>query len=410
MQRRQGRGLAGELRQPGGVQPGQGRIQPGQHAQRQAQLAEIPWPRRAQGHPRQNPLHVADAPQQRGDPLVAVLLEQGADGVLAQAQRGAVAQRALQPAGQQPRAHGGGGLVQHCQQGVLAPPREVDRELQVAAGGRVENDALLPGLGAQGADVGQGAALGVLGVLQQTAGCAHRQGQVGAAEGVQVAGAELGAELPGGGLRVEVPGRLAGGAEARLQETGLQLLVHQQLGGLQPLQLAEQRLPALHLQHLEAAAGDVQARQAVVPVVAGQRHQQVVPALLQQGLVADGAGGDHAHHLALHRPLGGGGIADLLADGHRLAQPHQAAQVALHRVHGHARHGNRRPRRLAPGGQGDVQQLRHPPGVVVEQLVEIAHAVEQQPVGLLRLDAQVLLHHRRVAGEVLHCLGHGGAV
>ena len=34
--------------------------------------------------------------------------------------------------------------------------------------------------------------------------------------------------------------------------------------------------------------------------------------------------------------------------------------------------------------------------VVVEQLVEVAHAVEQQHVRMLRLDAQVLLHHRRV--------------
>ena len=34
--------------------------------------------------------------------------------------------------------------------------------------------------------------------------------------------------------------------------------------------------------------------------------------------------------------------------------------------------------------------------VVVEDLVEVAHPIEQQRVGVLRLDAQVLLHHRRV--------------
>jgi hypothetical protein len=36
--------------------------------------------------------------------------------------------------------------------------------------------------------------------------------------------------------------------------------------------------------------------------------------------------------------------------------------------------------------------------VVVEELVEVAHPVEQQLVRMLRLGAEVLLHHRRVTG------------
>ncbi len=44
----------------------------------------------------------------------------------------------------------------------------------------------------------------------------------------------------------------------------------------------------------------------------------------------------------------------------------------------------------------------------MEQLVEIAHAVEQQHVGMLRLDAQVLLHHRRmIPGHMLRNTGVG---
>ena len=46
-------------------------------------------------------------------------------------------------------------------------------------------------------------------------------------------------------------------------------------------------------------------------------------------------------------------------------------------------------------------------GVVVEQLVEIAHPVEQELVRMLRLDAQILLHHRRVRGE-RGFTGHAG--
>ena len=74
---------------------------------------------------------------------------------------------------------------------------------------------------------------------------------------------------------------------------------------------------------------------------------------------------------------------------------------------GHARHGDRLTRRGAARGEGDVEQARRPLRVVVEELVEVAHAVEQQHVGMLRLQAQVLLHHGRVTGDAngLRCRG-----
>jgi hypothetical protein len=61
-------------------------------------------------------------------------------------------------------------------------------------------------------------------------------------------------------------------------------------------------------------------------------------------------------------------------------------------------------------GERDVEKLRGAARVVVEHLVEIAHPVEQQDVGMLSLDAQILLHH---GGVVLRdgCLGaHAGIV
>ena len=39
-------------------------------------------------------------------------------------------------------------------------------------------------------------------------------------------------------------------------------------------------------------------------------------------------------------------------------------------------------------------------GVGVEELVEIAHPVEDQLFRMLRLGAKVLLHHRRVSRQV----------
>ena len=44
----------------------------------------------------------------------------------------------------------------------------------------------------------------------------------------------------------------------------------------------------------------------------------------------------------------------------------------------------------------DIEQPRRAPGVLIEELVEVPHAVEEERVRVLRLDAQVLLHDRGV--------------
>jgi len=53
---------------------------------------------------------------------------------------------------------------------------------------------------------------------------------------------------------------------------------------------------------------------------------------------------------------------------------------------------------LAALGQRDIEGGRGLDRIVEEQLVEIAHPVEQQMVGMHRLDRQVLAHHRRGIG------------
>ena len=131
-----------------------------------------------------------------------------------------------------------------------------------------------------------------------------------------------------------------------------------------------------------------------------QRDQQVVAAFIQQRLVGQGAGGDDASHLPLHWPFAGSGIAYLFADRHRQTEFHQLGQIVFHRMKGDARHWNRLARRLAARGEGDIKQFGGANGVVIEHLVEIAHPVEQQNAGMLGLDAQVLLHHRGVGGQI----------
>jgi hypothetical protein len=65
-------------------------------------------------------------------------------------------------------------------------------------------------------------------------------------------------------------------------------------------------------------------------------------------------------------------------------------------VERHARHLDRRAGGSAALGEGDIEQPRGALRVVVEQLVEIPHPIEQQLVRMLRLDAEVLLHHGRM--------------
>ena len=127
----------------------------------------------------------------------------------------------------------------------------------------------------------------------------------------------------------------------------------------------------------------------------------MVAPLLEERLVGEGAGRHDAHHLALQRSLGLARLTALFADRDRLALAHQAREIRVQRGGRHAGHRNRCARRCPALRERNVEQLRATTRIVVEHLVEVAHAVEEQHVGMLGLDAQVLLHHGGV-------IGHGG--
>jgi len=257
--------------------------------------------------------------------------------------------------------------------------------------------------------VGQEPFLGLAGVDEQGAGGADARAQVLAAEAGQVVGAELVVQVFAGRVVLEGPLRPAPGPVSGLRPHALRqggAFGHQQLGRGQTRNLAAQGLRRGQLGHREAGGGQIQCRQAPRPVPRRRhhRHQEIVGPLFQQGGLGEGARGHHAHHLALHRPLGLVGVALLLADGHGLAAPHQPGHIGLQVVHRHPGHGDGLAAALAALGQGDVQQRCRPLGIVVEQLVEVPHAVEQEDVRVLRLDAEELLDHGGVGGGAAHGL------
>ena len=102
-----------------------------------------------------------------------------------------------------------------------------------------------------------------------------------------------------------------------------------------------------------------------------------------------------AHDLALHDPLGLPGVFHLLAERHAMAAFDELVHVPRDGVEGDAAHRDGSADLvLGTGGQGDLERLGRDDGVVEEQLVEIAHAEEEQGIRVLRLHAHVLRHGR----------------
>ncbi len=193
-----------------------------------------------------------------------------------------------------------------------------------------------------------------------------------------------------GSVRVGTPSLRANGGRAVGDE---------QLGDVQPLERRRRRRPRA----LRSSVNCPDARLShAMPVrcrpglTATSRLSRLASS---RSAVGHRARRDHAQHLALDRSLARRGIADLLADRDRLAELHQLREIAVDGVVRHAGHRDRRAGRLPARGQRDVEQARGALRVVVEELVEIAHPVEQQLVRMLRLGAEVLLHHGRVPGE-----------
>ena len=113
----------------------------------------------------------------------------------------------------------------------------------------------------------------------------------------------------------------------------------------------------------------------------------------QLGL-AQGSRGDDAGHLAAHQALGLLGVLDLIADRDLEPGAHQLAQVALERVVRHAAHGRFVLGPALARGERDLEDGRGLLRVLVEHLEEVAHAIEQDGVRVLRLHLEVVAQHR----------------
>ena len=130
-----------------------------------------------------------------------------------------------------------------------------------------------------------------------------------------------------------------------------------------------------------------------------EADEEVVALLVEHGVGERSARGDDLDYIALDYALGLFGIFDLLADGDLAPELDEFGQIAFHGVMGHAGEGQVAGFAGGARGQGEAQQARGLFGVVAEHLVEVAHAEEENRVGVLTLKVHVLLHRRREFGS-----------
>ena len=177
---------------------------------------------------------------------------------------------------------------------------------------------------------------------------------------------------------------------------------NEQLGGSEPRYLLGRRIDA-HLGRAEVPGRDVNIRDPSTISARGDRDEVVVGPLLQQAGLDHRAGRDDADDVAVDQRtavrLGG-----LLADGDPVALADESCEVAVEGVVRHAgeRHDFALPhvalRQDDPGVAGEHTS------VVVERLVEVAHAEQQQRAGVARLHVEVLLTDRSGHGRILPTL------
>ena len=84
-----------------------------------------------------------------------------------------------------------------------------------------------------------------------------------------------------------------------------------------------------------------------------------------------------------------------------MAERDQPVEVIVGALDRHAAHADVLAVVLAALGQHDAERAARHLRVVEEQLVEVAHPVEQQAVRIGRLDLEILRHHRRQAAAAV---------
>ncbi len=117
---------------------------------------------------------------------------------------------------------------------------------------------------------------------------------------------------------------------------------------------------------------------------------------VEQIVLGESAGSDDARNLSTDQSLGQSWILDLVADGDAVSGAEEVAQVGVEGLDGKPGHRDR----AVAAGERQPEDAGGEFGVLKKQLVEVAHAEQQEHPRVAILSLPVLLHHRRhVSGE-----------
>ena len=380
-----------------------------------AQAGEVARAAPAEAEPSQGPRHVGRAQEDAPQALALdAPLDQPRHRLVTASDGGDVGERAAQALREEPRPAGRQRQVDGGEKAAAALARQRARDLEIGAGRGVDGERRARCFPARRRQRRPAPELGALDVKEGAAG----GGDLGAAEGaegVEGGDAENLLDAPLGGGRVEpFPGERRHGRarlapqirEGRIVVDGLR---QDDLARIEAGDLGGEAV-RVRLTDEEASGRDVdggEPKDGSAVREAPPRHgdEEVGARRIEQVVLGDGAGGDEPHHVPAHDRLVAAlprfrGILGLLAHGDAMAEADEALQIIVGALDRDAAHGDVGARVLAALGQDDAERPAGGLRVGEEQFVEIAHPVEQEAVGIRRLDLQILRHHRRDARVV----------
>ena len=123
-------------------------------------------------------------------------------------------------------------------------------------------------------------------------------------------------------------------------------------------------------------------------------------------IVVDGhTGGNQLRDPTFHQFLGQFRVFQLVADGHPLARTDEFGQVGVECVVGKSGHLHHFAlSAVGSFGEGDAQNVRRDDRILRVGFIEVATAKQQDGIGMLCLELEILFHHGRESHIVCHCL------
>ena len=320
-------------------------------------------------------------------------------GVEAGVERFAVEQGLPHPTAEHPPAHRRAGLVDRAEQRLaLAAPAPGLGDLQIAACLGVQRHVAVGGIGGERGHALHRRRLGPFQIGEDGARRGDGQWLVRAAERLEGGDAEAALEAVLRIVEVEVA---VGGLSAadRWSDGDLIAGADEELGGGEPPDFEVEAVGG-ELGGGELAGAHVEVGQAGRVALDQRRGEEVVALAVEQVLLDERPRSHHPHHVPFDQAFARFG--GLLADGDLVAGVDQTPQVVVEGVVGNPRHGVALPLAHLPRGEGDAEGRRGGAGVVLEGLVEVPEAEEQDDVGETPLYLKILAPERRV--------GHNGGI